>query len=104
MGLLDKAHAGWAAQWGLAGALWGLVGLLGLLLYALVRLTDVVVAGLDYDWHWHHVALAGANAVFMAWSEGLRAFSGRSHRASGHGSGGSTVTPRRCVSGSHRCS
>lgn len=74
MGLLDDAQAGWAAHWGLAGAFWGLVGLLGLLLYAVVRLTDVVVAGLDYDWQWQHVTVAVANTVFMAWSEGLRGF------------------------------
>lgn len=74
MGLSDDTHRGWAAQWGLAGAFWGLVGVLGLLLYAVGRLTDVVVAGLDYDWQWQHVAVAVANTVFMAWSEGLRGF------------------------------
>lgn len=56
---------------------WGLAGLLGLLLYAVVRLSEVVVAGLDHDWQMQHVAVALANAVFMAWSEGLRGF----HRA-----------------------
>ncbi len=53
---------------------WGLAGLLGLLLFAIARLTDVVVDGFDYDWRWQHLAVAVANAVFMAWSEGLRGF------------------------------
>ena len=71
---LDGAGLGRAARWGLAGVFWGLAGLLGLLLFAVVRLTEVVVAGFDYEWQWQHLAVAVANAVFMAWSEGLRGF------------------------------
>ena len=59
---------------GFVGAAWGLAGLIGLLAFAVYRLGGVVVAGLDHAWGWQHVALALANAVFMAWSEGLRGF------------------------------
>jgi len=38
------------------------------------RLGGVVVAGLEWPWGWEHVAVAGVNAVFMAWSEGWRGF------------------------------
>ena len=56
------------------GAAWGLAGLTGLLLFAVYRLAGVVEAGLEWPWGWEHVAVAVANAVFMAWSEGWRGF------------------------------
>ena len=59
---------------GVVGAAWGLAGLIGLLMFAVYRLGGVVVAGLEHPWGWQHVAVAVANAVFMAWSEGLRGF------------------------------
>lgn len=59
---------------GVVGAVWGLAGLVGLLVFAVYRLGGVVVAGLEYPWAWQHVAVAVANAVFMAWSEGWRGF------------------------------
>lgn len=59
---------------GLVGATWGLAGLTGLLVFAVYRLTGVVVAGTEWSWGWQHVAVAGVNAVFMAWSEGWRGF------------------------------
>lgn len=59
---------------GLIGAAWGAVGLLGLLAFAVARLAGVVLDGLAHAWHWQHVAVAAANAVFMAWSEGYRGF------------------------------
>lgn len=43
-------------------------------MYAVYRLCGVVVAGLEWSWGWEHVAVAGVNAVFMAWSEGWRGF------------------------------
>ena len=60
--------------WGIAGAVWGLTGFIGVLVYAVVRLSNVVVAGFDVAWDWHHVSVAIANAVFMAFSEGFRGF------------------------------
>ncbi|MDE0659670.1 MAG: hypothetical protein OXI79_08495 [Gammaproteobacteria bacterium] len=59
---------------GLVGAAWGLAGLTGLLVFAVYRLADVVVAGIEWPWAWQHVAVAGVNAAFMAWSEGWRGF------------------------------
>ena len=59
---------------GILGATWGLAGLIGLLSFAVYRLGGVVVAGLDYPWAWQHFCVAAGNAVFMAWSEGLRGF------------------------------
>ncbi|MDE0039411.1 MAG: hypothetical protein OXU77_17925 [Gammaproteobacteria bacterium] len=59
---------------GIFGAAWGLAGLIGLLVFAVYRLGGVVVAGLEWPWGWEHVAVAGVNAVFMAWSEGWRGF------------------------------
>ena len=59
---------------GLLGAAWGLAGLIGLLAYAVVRLSGIVLDGLEYVWGWPHVAIAIANVVFMAWSEGFRGF------------------------------
>lgn len=59
---------------GRVGAAWGLAGLTGLLVFAVYRLAGVVVAGIEWPWGWQHVAVAGVNAVFMAWSEGWRGF------------------------------
>ena len=59
---------------GIVAACWASAGLAGLLLYAIVRLTDVVVAGIAFPWDWRHWALAFLNAAFMAWSEGYRGF------------------------------
>ena len=61
---------------GFAGAAWGLAGVIGLLVYAVVRLSGVVVDGFEHGWDWRHLAVAAANAVFMAWSEGFRGFQG----------------------------
>ena len=43
-------------------------------MFAVYRLAGVVVAGFEWPWGWEHVAVAGVNAVFMAWSEGWRGF------------------------------
>ena len=63
-----------AAMLGIVAACWGAAGLVALLGYAIFRLTGVVVDGLEETWRWHHIAVAGANAAFMAWSEGYRGF------------------------------
>ena len=59
---------------GLFAAAWGAIGLCALLLYAIVRLCLVIAVGLEAVWQPWHVAVAFANAVFMAWSEGYRGF------------------------------
>ena len=59
---------------GVVAACWATVGLGALLLYAIVRLSIVVADGAMATWDWRHWAVAAANAVFMAWSEGYRGF------------------------------
>ena len=59
---------------GLFAAAWGALGLCALLVYAIARLGFIVAAGLEAAWQPWHVAVALANAVFMAWSEGYRGF------------------------------
>ena len=59
---------------GLVAACWATVGLCGLLLFAIVRLSMVVAEGAEVAWDWRHWAVAAANAAFMAWSEGYRGF------------------------------
>lgn len=59
---------------GIFAVAWGAGGLIGLLLFAVVRLSSVVFDGLEAPWQWQHIAVAAANAIFMAWSEGYRGF------------------------------
>ena len=59
---------------GFVGAAWGVAGVTGILVFAVYRLSGIVVAGMESPWGWQHVAVAGVNAVFMAWSEGWRGF------------------------------
>ena len=59
---------------GLFAAAWGALGLCALLICAIVRLGFVVVSGFEAAWQPWHVAVALANAAFMAWSEGYRGF------------------------------
>ena len=63
-----------ATAMGRLAAAWGALGLLALLGYAIWRVGSVALAGLEYPWRTEHVALAAANVVFMAWSEGYRGF------------------------------
>lgn len=73
MGVDGRERAG-VAWLGVVAAVWGAAGLAGLLVFAVLRLSVVVVDGWAVPWHWHHWLLAVANAVFMAWSEGHRGF------------------------------
>lgn len=59
---------------GVVAACWATVGLSGLLLFAIVRLSMVVAEGAVVPWDWRHWAVAAVNAAFMAWSEGYRGF------------------------------
>lgn len=63
-----------ATTLGVVAACWAVVGLCALLLFAIVRLSMVVVEGAEFPWQWPHWAVAAANAAFMAWSEGYRGF------------------------------
>ena len=58
----------------MAAAIWGAMGLVALLGYAIVRLASVVADGTGHHWGWQHIAVAAGNTVFMAWSEGYRGF------------------------------
>ena len=59
---------------GIVAAIWGTVGVVALLGYAIIRLAGVVAQGLEHSWGWQHMAVAAANVAFMAWSEGYRGF------------------------------
>lgn len=59
---------------GIVAACWATLGICGLLLFAIVRLSMVVMDGAASSWDWRHWAVAAANAAFMAWSEGYRGF------------------------------
>ena len=58
----------------MAAAIWGAMGLVALLGYAIVRLASVVADGMGHHWGWQHIAVAAGNTAFMAWSEGYRGF------------------------------
>ena len=66
--------AGKPAALGIVAAIWGAAGLVALLGFAIFRLAGVVSQGLEHAWGWQHIAVAAANAAFMAWSEGYRGF------------------------------
>ena len=59
---------------GLVAAAWGVVGVIAILVYAIVRLTayswEAIAGGLN-GLHWF---LLVTNVIFMAWSEGYRGF------------------------------
>lgn len=54
--------------------IWGAIGFLGLLSWALIRLGPLVADSLALPWAWFHWALFGFNLVAMAWFEGYRGF------------------------------
>lgn len=59
---------------GLVGALWGVMGVAFLLLYAIARLLGTVHESLLLPWHWYHYAALIVSVLFMAYSEGYRGF------------------------------
>jgi len=59
---------------GLFGAIWGTTGVLGLLVYAIVRLTQTTYDAFGYDLNWMHYLLLIANTLFMAHAEGYKGF------------------------------
>ena len=59
---------------GRIGFLWGAIGVVGLLLTSVVRLSNIALELLHYPAHnWHYIALA-IWVVFMAYSEGYKGF------------------------------
>jgi hypothetical protein len=58
----------------LAGPLWGIAGVILLLVSAVYRLTPRAWEAYSYPWSWYHWFTFGAIVVFMAYFEGYRAF------------------------------
>lgn len=54
--------------------LWGILGVSGLLLSAIYRLTPRALASLDFVWSWYQWLFALVFLVFMLYSEGWRGF------------------------------
>ena len=59
---------------GMAGGVWAVVGLVGLLGWAIFRLARISIAAFDHPFAWYHWAALLAIIPFMAWSEGVRGF------------------------------
>ena len=62
---------------GAGGAIWAVIGVAGILVWAIVRLTAIALGALEQPLAWYHWAAMGAFVPFMAWSEGLRGFQRR---------------------------
>ncbi len=60
--------------WAWVAAAWGIVGVAGILGFAILRLTPQVLAAIDSHLTVWQSALLVANVVFMAWAEGYRGF------------------------------
>ncbi|HEY6010586.1 MAG TPA: hypothetical protein VIX18_03865, partial [Nitrospirota bacterium] len=56
------------------GALWGLGGVLLLLVSAVYRLTPLAIEAFTYEWSWVHWLSLALMTFFMAYAEGYRAF------------------------------
>ena len=59
---------------GRIASIWGLLGVTALLLYAIIRLSQVFYAGLFVEWGIHHWLALAISTVFMAYSEGYKGF------------------------------
>jgi len=59
---------------GRVGAVWGVGGIVAMLVYAIVRIGGRAIDALSYDLAWYHWAVLILNIVFMAYSEGYRGF------------------------------
>lgn len=62
---------------GYCGAIWGVVGVLGFLAYAVIGLLPLAIDALRYAWQWYHWLTLLAQVVFMAYAEGYRGFQQR---------------------------
>ena len=56
------------------GALWGVLGFIFLLGYAIFRLSGVFINALEHEWQTVQWVLLAVVAVFMAYSEGYKGF------------------------------
>lgn len=55
-------------------ATWGATGVVGIVLFAVVRLADYAIAALAMELNFAQWSVLVGNIVFMAWSEGYRGF------------------------------
>lgn len=62
---------------GAGGAVWAVAGVAGILVWAIVRLSDIALRAFEEPLSWHHWTALGAFVPFMAWSEGVRGFQRR---------------------------
>ena len=59
---------------GRCGALWGVVGVIGLLGYAVLRLFPLITDAFTYPFQWYHWAVLVCHVALMAYTEGYRGF------------------------------
>lgn len=60
--------------WSRVCQIWGLTGVILLLVFAVYRLTVITLDAFNYAFDWRHWTLLIANIGFMAYSEGYRGF------------------------------
>jgi len=73
--LVNSGHTRRGAEIiGILGAFWGLAGVSLLLGSAVYRLSLLAIDAFSYTLHWHHWLALAAIVLFMAYSEGYRAF------------------------------
>ena len=56
------------------GAVWGVVGVCMLLLFAVYRLSVIAIESFEFTFMWYHWLLLAGNILFMAHSEGYKGF------------------------------
>lgn len=62
---------------GIAGALWGILGIQILLIFAVYRLTPFAVDTFSYNLQWYHLLILLLTLLFMAYFEGYKGFQQR---------------------------
>ena len=58
----------------LMGVIWGFLGFIFLLIFALIRLSDIAIDSFKYDYNFYHWIAVIINSLFMAYSEGYKGF------------------------------
>ena len=59
---------------GLAGAIWGVTGVVWLLVFAIIRLSQTTYEALAFEMSWMHYLVLFGNSLFMAHAEGYKGF------------------------------
>ena len=71
MNQLAVSGNNYAMNVGQLGAVWGVSGVVLILVYAIARLTVITLEAFDYSFAWWHWVLLVLNVVFMVVSLGL---------------------------------